>query len=69
MCYLRERRRIRSEWLVTVEDKFFVFLVCVLGFLLVMIVLSWNVRGLGMGEKRRMVNGVVNMNKPGIIFI
>ncbi|KAK3227568.1 hypothetical protein Dsin_007430 [Dipteronia sinensis] len=36
---------------------------------ILMIVISWNVRGLGKGEKRRMVRGVVNRHKPEIMFV
>ena len=34
-----------------------------------MLILSWNVRGLGSGVKRRMVKGVVLRLKPEVLFI
>ncbi|KAK3199924.1 hypothetical protein Dsin_023339 [Dipteronia sinensis] len=43
---------------------------CVLpGCFISMIICSWNVRGLGRGEKRRMVRDMISSHKPQIVFI
>lgn len=34
-----------------------------------MLVLSWNARGLGRGEKRRLVKNLVALHKPILLFI
>ncbi|KAK3210476.1 hypothetical protein Dsin_015182 [Dipteronia sinensis] len=34
-----------------------------------MIVMTWNVRGFGKGEKKVIVNGLVNRHNPEILFI
>ena len=49
--------------------KGFVWLVFVLGFFSFMLALSWNVRGLGRREKRRMVKNLVLKHKPMLLFL
>ena len=39
------------------------------GFLVSMLLLSWNIRGLGRGEKRRAVRDLVMLHKPVFLFV